>query len=450
LQGNFSSKASPVTGVKLAAAAAPLLLDLSLLSECHHWSEQALAVLDSASAGTSRELVLLEALAISAMFTKGNGEEVRAAITRGLNLAEALGDKSHELRLLAGLNIFLTRVGDFRGALSVAKQSAVVAQQLGQPSGIAMADWMLGVSYHLAGNQILAQRHCEAGLSLATASGLVSTSSFGYDHRVRALIALCRVLWLRGLSERAVVVARQAIQEARKLDQPIDLCISLIYTASVFLWRGDWADAREAIEQLTAHAEVHSLAPYRAVGVALTGELRVKIGDAAVGCQLLRTAASELRAERHSILATVFAAALAEGLALTGRVDEALATIGEAIEEAERRGEPFDLPELLRIKGDLLASSSPPDGPGAEACLLRSVACARQQGSLAWELRTATTLARMRLETPEARRELAAVYAQFVEGLQTADLRAARDLLDRPAHSGGPVRSPKLKNPGRA
>ena len=430
LQGSFSSQVDLVTGVRLATAAASLLLDLSLLSECHHWSERALAVMDAASRGTSRELVLLEALAISAMFTRGNSDDVRAAIARGLDLAEALGEKLHELRLLAGLNIFLTRIGDFRGALGVAERSAAVAQQLAKSSEIAMADSMLGVSHHLAGNQILAQQHCEAGLQYAGAEENSDTSYFGYDHRIRALIALCRVLWLRGLSGRAVVVARRAIEEAAERDQPIDVCISLIYTASVFLWRGDWPDARDVIDRLIAHAERHSLAPYHTVGLALRGELSVKLGEAEVGCRLLRDASDKLRAERHSILSTVFAAALSEGLAMTGRIDEALVTIDDAIAEAESRGEPFDMPELLRVKGYLLASSSPPDERGAEAWLARSAACARRQGALAWELRTATTLARLRPGMPEARSELAAVYAQFTEGMETADLRVAKELLE--------------------
>jgi predicted ATPase/DNA-binding winged helix-turn-helix (wHTH) protein len=435
LREGDGSPAGRETGVRLAAAAAPLLLDNSLLSECHHWTERALAVIDVTSRGTSLELVLLEALAISAMFTKGNSDDVRAAIVRGLELADALGESHHELRLLAGLNIFLTRIGDFQGALSVAKRSATVAQQVAKPSGIAMADWMLGVSYHLAGNQILAQRHCEAGLTCAGTSGYLDTSSFGYDHRVRALIALCRVLWLRGLSDRAAVVARQAVREAGNLKQPIDICISLIYTTSVFLWRGDWPDARDLIDQLIAHAERHSLAPYHAVGLALKGELRVKLGDAEEGCQLLHGACSKMMAERHSILSTVFFAALSEGLAMTGRVDDALSTIDEAIAEAERRGEPFDMPELLRVKAYLLASSSPHDS-SVDAFLSRSLVCARRQGALGWELRTVTTRARLRPGMPEARRDLAAVYAQFTEGMNTADLREAKDLLDQLGPSG--------------
>ncbi|HWZ89950.1 MAG TPA: winged helix-turn-helix domain-containing protein, partial [Polyangiaceae bacterium] len=428
LQETFSSPEGLATGVRLAAAAVPLLLDLSLLSECHHWSERALAVMADGSRATSREIVLLEALAISAMFTRGNSDEVRAAIARGLELAVALGEADHELRLLAGLNIFLTRIGDFREAVRVAERSAAVAEKLAEPSAIAMADWMLGVSHHLAGNQILAQQHCQARMN-THASGPFNTSFFGYAHREGALIALCRVLWLRGFSDQAVLVARQAINEAQKRDQPIDVCISLIYAASVFLWRGDWLDARGLIEQLLAYADRHWLAPYQAVGLALKGELRVKLGDPELGCRLLRDASSKLRAERYSILSTAFASALSEGLAQTGQVDDALSTIDEAIAEAEGRGEPFDLPELLRVKGCLLASASRPDGC-AEAFWSRSIACARRQGALAWELRTALTVARLRPGMTEARNELAAVYAKFSEGMHTADLSAARALLD--------------------
>ena len=98
------------------------------------------------------------------------------------------------------------------------------------------------------------------------------------------------------------------------------------------------------------------------------------------------------------------------------------------------------MPELLRIKGYLLASCSPPDERNAEAYLSRSVACARRHGALAWELRAATTLAHLRLGMPEARSELGAVYAQFTEGLETADLRAAKDLLDQLARSDEPAK----------
>jgi predicted ATPase/DNA-binding winged helix-turn-helix (wHTH) protein len=144
LRGTFLSQAGPLSGVRLAAAAAaPPLLDLALLGECYHWSERALAVMDPASRGTSLEMALQEALATSAMFTRGSSDDVRTAIARGLDLADALHEKHRELRLLARLNLFLSRIGEFRKARRVAERCAVAAQQLANPSEMALADWML-------------------------------------------------------------------------------------------------------------------------------------------------------------------------------------------------------------------------------------------------------------------------------------------------------------------
>lgn len=57
----------------------------------------------------------------------------------------------------------------------------------------------------------------------------------------------------------------------------------------------------------------------------------------------------------------------------------------------------------------------------------------RCQGALAYELRAATSLARLwgdRGRRNDARRVLAGVYDGFTEGFETHDLRAGRALLD--------------------
>jgi ATP/maltotriose-dependent transcriptional regulator MalT len=377
-------------------------------------------------------MILEEALALSSMFTKGNGDEVRAAIERGLALAETFEDRDHQLQLLAGLNIFLTRIGDFRGALSVAEQGAAVARAAQNTAGPVMTDWMLGVSHHLVGNQAAAQRHCEGGMANAVELGQLNTNFFGYDHRIRALVALARALWLRGFSEQALRTAQQAIDEAARRDHPVSVCISLIYAAPVFLWRGDLGQAADFIERLIAYAGRYSLAPYRAVGMALRGELAVTRDQAGAGLILLRNALETLHTERHNILATVFASALAEGLRKTGQFDEALITINAAVARAASCGATFDMAELLRIKGQILAAMPRPDRTSAADCLMQSLAVAREQSALAWELRSATALARLLSangQRDQARDTLAPVYDRFTEGFETADLRIARRLI---------------------
>jgi len=432
LEWAFSDHGDIAVGVEIATWAAPLFVGLSLLDECRNWCEQALAGLDDAGRGTRREMVLQEALALSSMFTKGNGDEVRAAIERGIALAETFEDRDHQLQLLAGLNIFLTRIGDFRGALTVAEQGVVVARAAKNMAGLVVSDWMLGVSHHLVGNQAAAQRHCEDGMANAVELGQLNTNCFGYDQRIRALVALARALWLRGFSEQALRTAQQAIDEAECRDHPVSVCISLIYAAPVFLWSGDLERAADFIERLIAYAGRYSLAPYRAVGMALKGELAVTRGQAGSGLILLRNALETLHAERHNILATVFASALAEGLRKTGQFDEALVIINGAVAQAASCGATFDMAELLRIKGQILAAMPRPDWASAADCLMQSLAVAREQSALAWELRSATALARLLSENgqrDQARDTLAPVYDRFTEGFETADLRIARQLI---------------------
>jgi predicted ATPase len=92
-----------------------------------------------------------------------------------------------------------------------------------------------------------------------------------------------------------------------------------------------------------------------------------------------------------------------------------------------------DLPELLRIKGEILIAISPADTSEAEACLGNSLELARQQSALSLELRTGMALARLWADkgrVDEALDLLAPIHSGFTEGLHTRDPVAAANLLD--------------------
>ena len=127
LKWSFSSPAGYAVGVRLAAAATKMLLELGLVSECQRWCRQALDVIGTDS-GMLMELGLQEAFAISHMFSRGNGDDARGALTRGVELARALGGGDHEVRLLGHLNSFLIRRGEFKEALEVAERSIAPAR----------------------------------------------------------------------------------------------------------------------------------------------------------------------------------------------------------------------------------------------------------------------------------------------------------------------------------
>ena len=428
LTWSFSEAGDHAIGVDLAAAAAQFFLELTLLTECHSWTQQALASADNFD--SRKEMTLQAAFGVSVMFTQGNTEGVRSAFTRSLQLAEALDDLHWQLWLLRGLHIYLTRVGDFHGALGTGVQGEGVARKLNDPTSTLNVEWMLGVAHHLIGNQGKAVQFCESAMVHNPGSQRLNIGHLGYDDRIVALVALARGLWLSGRPDRAIEAARYTVRQAEQLEQPLTLGISLIWTIYVFLWVGDWASAESLIDRLIDHSARHFLGPYHAVGIGQKGELLLRRGDTTRGIEHLRRSQATLYATRHRIMTTVFATALAEGLAALNEADEALRTIDEAIAQIGDHGKSFDMPEMLRVKADILVQSA--RATEAEACLQQSLALSRRQCARGWELRGAMSLARVWQRAGrkgDAQALLAPLVGQYQEGLSSRDLVAARGLL---------------------
>ncbi len=428
LEWCFARPSEQHIGHDLVLRAAPVFLRLSLLAECQRWTERALATLSETEQASPRELDLLQALTACSMYTRGNDATVKAAIERGLQLAEDLGDAPRQEQFLAGLNIFCLRVGDFDGALRLANRAAVIARNLKDADWTVIADYMQGVAQHAVGDQRAAQWHCERALDRNDLRDVTRRLIFGYDYRIGALITMARTLWLRGAADRAARVAQQAVEEADVLDQPIDVCISRIFSATVYLWRGDWVAADRLIARGLAESKKHSLGPYHALCCALQGELVLRQGQPAESIDLLRRASADLARWRHALLKPVFDAALAEALALAGQVGEALALLEPAITAREDSGASFDLPELLRLKAVFLMSR-PQTTREAASCLAHAMDLARAQSALSWELRIALTQAQMQPTDDTVLQRLAAIRARFSEGSGTADLRLADQWL---------------------
>jgi len=429
LQWSFASPTGQAQGAMLAGASARMLIDLGLLSECRARCRQALGVLGESDAGTLVELRLQEGLALSTMWG-GYGDGVRPALDRGLELARRLGGGDHEVRLLEHLNFLMQRTGDLLGALEVAELS-VTAARVGTTAAKVTSHWMLARSHYMCGHQVLALDHCEAGMRLAAMSGREPATFVGYTP---AVLCLARVLWLHGQVDRALTQARDIVREGAALNHPVYQCIRLMHCLPIIAWHGKWDEAQHMVDVLDELIEGYSLGSYRGFAMAFRGKLLVETGRPHEGCHLLQTAASTLKTARLASLDAYFTCALAECLAAAGSLDDAFVAVEGGIEQAQRRGGTWELPELLRLKGVLLASRSPTDARAVDETLSAAIELARRQGALVWELRAATALARERLKrgsTDEAFGDLSAVYAKFTEGTDAPDLQAARNLLER-------------------
>jgi predicted ATPase len=427
LDWSFSADGDPALGIELVAAASRIYRELSLLAECRQWSERALAVLGDNMRGTRCEMELQTAHAYCLMFTQGNSEQARAAFERGLQIAETLGARFHQFRLLSGLHMYHRRMGDFGQLLGLARQAEAIAPDLGDETAITAANILLGASHHLIGNHPEARIALSASLHPPVNRHRFATNFYGF-HR-GALIVLGRTLWLQGFPDQAIKAAREA--EFEEQQDPVSRCLALIWGMSIFHWAGDWEIVESYVDQLIQYAGEHSLGPYRAVGIGFKGDMLARRGDAASGLRLLRESLGRLQADRYDLYIPWLTCILARILAEAGELGPALDRMNGLFLSSDPRNDAYDLPERLRMRGELLAQAG--DASVAESCFRDAIAMADRQTALSWRLRTATSLARLwsqQQRRDEARTMLTETYARFTEGFETADLRAARSLLD--------------------
>ena len=433
LEWCFGVNGNDEIGVGLAAAAAPVFLAMSLLTECHRWSERAILALDdNATRGGAEEMHLQAALGVSLMFTRGNSEAARLALIRSLGIAEQRGDAPHQMQLLSLLHMFHHRIGDFKTTLDYARRGSTVAESIAVPAAKALAHSLLGSSLHHIGDLGGARVELEAALPRGPGHQRTSTIYLDFEHYNYAGVALARTLWLQGYPVQAVERARESVKDAASMGHPVPLSRALVWAISVFLWAGDLQSADEHTDWMISHAESHSLGPYRAVGRGYKGALAICRGDPKSGVESLQGCLEVLHATQYELLTTAFNISLAQGLAAIGRFAESLNRIDETIGLVETNGDLSYMPEVLRVRGSLLAAWPQPSGGDAEKHFTQSLELSRRQGARAWELRTATDLAALlagQRRTERARALLQPIFEHFVEGSDTTDVKAAERLL---------------------
>jgi predicted ATPase len=196
---------------------------------------------------------------------------------------------------------------------------------------------------------------------------------------------------------------------------------------------GDLALAEQYIDLLIETSSRHGLTLWHALGRAHRGVFLIRQGDLQGGIAHLRDVFDARNVVPPGYRVLDFVAALAEAFGRAGDASKGLATVESAINRAERTAEGWIVPELMRVKGELLRLDRASGAADvAEACFQDALDLARRQGALAWELRAAMSLARLLRDhhgSACAVPILQPVYSRFTEGFGTADLQDARELL---------------------
>jgi len=420
----FSSTGDRSIGVALTAAAVPLWMRLSLLEECRSRAKQALGALGTGGSRNPREEMRLHA-ALGASTSEAS--EMSAAFAKALDIAESLGDREYQLRALSGLQYYHTWSGRYRTALSFAERFHDLAIRGSDRYDRLFGERTLGVTKHHLGELVSARHHLEQALdNYSAADHRLDFIRFRSELRVSARVFLARALWLLGLSDQALRAAEQSIDEARATGHANSLCLALALAACpVALWARNLRAAAGYAQMLLDHARERSLPLWGAYGAAFQRVILIKEGG------YEETAAPNFRFQSWNA-----ATELAEALAQTGRTAQALALV------ESRLGLPdgdWVTPELLRLKGELLLLQNG-SAAEAEALFRQALAGARRQEALSWELRAATSFARLlrnQGRPADAIACLQPVYDRFTEGFGTGDLISAKQLLDELTEAGG-------------
>jgi predicted ATPase/DNA-binding winged helix-turn-helix (wHTH) protein len=436
----FSANGDAEIGVALTAAAVPLWFQLSLLEECHSRVEQALACLGTdASPSARRHMQLFAALGITLLHKIGPKPEVKAAWTRVLELAEELDDRDYKVRALWGLWVSSINGGEYRAALEFAQRFRSIVSDSADPTELPIGDRLVGNSLYYLGDQTNARRHIEHMLRRYVRPVHRShVVRFHFDQQMMAHAILARILWEQGLSDQALRVAQSSVEDAQAIGHALSLCLSLaVAMCPVALATGDLKQAEHAVAMLLDHSTTHTLDYWHAWGQAYRGVLFIKRGDLS-GLKLLTTALDEeFRGGQHARRHLTFLGEFAEALGRAGEIANGLAEIDAALHRCDLDEGRWCFADLLRIKGELVLREGAPNATtAAERYFLLSLDWARRQQTLSWELRTATSLARLRRDQhciEEARDLLRSVYARFTEGFETVDLTKAKALLDEMA-----------------
>jgi predicted ATPase len=382
------------------------------------------------------ELNLLVALGPPLVATKGfTDPEVEKIYLRARALCQELGNTTELVPVLVGLaNIHLLRA-ELRQARELGEECLTLAQHHDDPGVRMAAHRLLGSTLHFLGEFPQAraqleqanavreryQRRFDASLYLISGSRVYCRSIFA------------RVLWALGYPEQALGSSDVALRLAEETSHSHTLAQALSLAAAFHLDRRDVERTECLAREAVALAAEHDFPYWRATGHLWWGWALVQRRNVEKGLTQIRESLVQFRAKGNVQTIPHALSVLAEVYGQAGEPQKGLEALAEALVVLERTNERRREAEIHRLRGELLLALPGPPWGEAEGCFARALAIGREQNAKMWELRAATSLARLwarqgrRLEAHDL---LAPIYGWFTEGFDTADLKDAKALLD--------------------
>jgi predicted ATPase len=384
-----------------------------------------------------QELTLLICLGAALTTVKGYGApDVERTFTRSHALCHELGDPPELFSVLRGLVAFYVGRARYQTARELGEQLLALARDTDNDAHYMEAHLSLGATLYFLGDFISALAHLEqVSLYYDPMHHHTHAIHYGQDPNVLALGFKAMVLWFLGYPSQALMSNRLALDLAQAMAHRFSHALALCMSAYLHLVRREAQPAETQAEATLVLATEHEFSYLSAEALIYQGWAQTEQFHEEGGIAMIRQGLAAFEATGAVAGRTAYLAILGEAHARCGQNQEALNVLNEGLTLADNIGEHFCAAELYRLKGELLRRQGG-DGvtTAAESCFRRALDIASRQGAKSWELRAATSLARLWREHGKyshARDLLTPVYDWFTEGFDTLDLREAKDLLEQ-------------------
>jgi CHAT domain-containing protein/predicted ATPase len=402
--------------------------------------ERALHLLPGLPKGSERaqrELDLLVKLATPLMSTAGYAaRQVEQVFDRAYALSRQLPPGPHLAPLLRGLVSFHQVRARPTTARVVGEELLKLCESGDDSIARLQAHYGHGVTLYDLAELADAERHLTAGLALYDPEAHATHVSVygGYDPGVGCRCWLGWLHWTRGEPDRAVRAAEDGVQLAERLPHRFSLAFANTAMTVLLLHRSEVELARPYLARASAIVREDGFSYQGAILIGLEAWVALLEGRAADAIALVEQSLASHAATGAGTSLPSFVTILAYAKAFSGRVEEGIAHVDEAIAAAEQTRQRILVGPLYRSRGELVVSlGDPARRPEAAVWFQRARKFAHAVGARMYELQAATSLARVLRESEqyaEAREALAGVYGGFTEGFSTRPLREAKALLD--------------------
>jgi class 3 adenylate cyclase len=361
--------------------------------------------------------------------------EVVANYRRARELYDQVGESSQQFPVIWGLWHSLNSSGRLDEAAALAHELISIAEQQENAGLLLQARHSAWTSHFARGELKVALENARTGKTLYDPDHHGTHAFFygGHDAGVCCRFMGAMALAVLGFPNQAREWARESVDLAERLGHPFSLAMARSFATSVYFLRREAHAVQTHAAELSEFCRERGFAQYLAMTTLLKGWGLAAEGNAPSGIVLIQEGVDAVRATGFRRLAFQMAL-LAEACLWNGEIERGLAAVSDAEEAIDETGEHLWESEILRLKGQLFLARASAETVAA-ACLHQAVSVACRQDAKWFELRAATSLARLMAERgqwTDARRTLAPVYNWFTEGFDTADLRQAKALLQDP------------------